>query len=123
MKTILSQDEMPRIQNKRGISYAGAWLGYGFHEDGFTSGLRAAAALDGVKMPFNILEPDRDPEEAKFSYVFDLLEVSGLRRLLEFFGSFWLGVWVGILGMFVDLSHLNGTNDSDAQAEARARYA
>ncbi|KAF4577280.1 hypothetical protein EYR36_005267 [Pleurotus pulmonarius] len=98
---------MPRIQNKRGISYAGAWLGYGFHEDGFTSGLRAAVAFDGVKIPFEILEPDRAPEDAKISYVFDLLEASGLRRLLGFSGSFWLGVWVGILGMFVDLSHLN----------------
>ena len=42
-----AQRQMPVIQNKRGISFAGAWLKYGFHEDGFTSGLRAAMHLPG----------------------------------------------------------------------------
>lgn len=36
---------MKTIQHVRGISFAGAWLNYGFHEDGFTSGLRAAVGI------------------------------------------------------------------------------
>ncbi|KAJ6441781.1 MFS transporter [Purpureocillium lavendulum] len=37
---IRAQKLLRNIQNKRGISYAGAWTKYGFHEDGFSSGLR-----------------------------------------------------------------------------------
>ncbi|KAF9046220.1 amine oxidase [Panaeolus papilionaceus] len=45
-KAIKAQSEMHKIQNTRSISYAGAYLKYGFHEDGFTSGLLAACSLD-----------------------------------------------------------------------------
>lgn len=40
---------MHRIQNTRGIAFAGAYLKYGFHEDGFTSGLLAACAVDSTE--------------------------------------------------------------------------
>ncbi|MEO0387890.1 MAG: FAD-dependent oxidoreductase [Pseudomonadota bacterium] len=39
------QREIGAIQGRGGIWYAGAWLGYGFHEDGLRAGLRVAAAL------------------------------------------------------------------------------
>ncbi|PPQ69909.1 hypothetical protein CVT24_003243 [Panaeolus cyanescens] len=45
-QALRAQQEMHKIQNKRSISFAGAYLKYGFHEDGFTSGLLAACALD-----------------------------------------------------------------------------
>jgi len=40
-----AQRRLPEIQGKRGIWWCGAWAGYGFHEDGFTSGLNVARAL------------------------------------------------------------------------------
>ncbi|KJA18002.1 hypothetical protein HYPSUDRAFT_79398 [Hypholoma sublateritium FD-334 SS-4] len=45
-KAVRAQGEMHRIQNTRGIAFAGAYLKYGFHEDGFTSGLLAACSVD-----------------------------------------------------------------------------
>ena len=35
------------VSSYYGIWYAGAWLGWGFHEDGLTAGLRVADALGG----------------------------------------------------------------------------
>ncbi|KAK3985807.1 glutamate synthase 1 [NADH], chloroplastic [Cladorrhinum sp. PSN332] len=51
---ILAQERLPEIQNKRGISYAGGWTKYGFHEDAFTSGLQAAVEHLGANIPFEI---------------------------------------------------------------------
>jgi predicted NAD/FAD-binding protein len=46
-EAVRAQDALHEIQGKRGIWYAGAWTKYGFHEDGFTSGLDVALQLDG----------------------------------------------------------------------------
>ena len=53
---IHSQKLLPRIQNRRGISYAGAWTKYGFHEDGFSSGLKVAVDHLGAKLPFDFVD-------------------------------------------------------------------
>ena len=44
--SIKAQQRLCTIQNKRGITFAGAWTNYGFHEDAFTSGLQAARYID-----------------------------------------------------------------------------
>jgi predicted NAD/FAD-binding protein len=59
--------------------FAGAWTHYGFHEDGFASGLRAAAALPGVTPPFMITNADIERGKPftvmPVAWLFDMLEV------------------------------------------------
>jgi hypothetical protein len=49
-----AQQRLARIQNTRGISYAGAWTAYGTHEDGFTSGLLVARDHLGARLPLRL---------------------------------------------------------------------
>jgi len=42
---------LPQIQNPGAIVWAGAWTGYGFHEDGLKSALRAVRLLDPSCVP------------------------------------------------------------------------
>ncbi|KAF2036260.1 amine oxidase [Setomelanomma holmii] len=58
-RMIAAQDELETIQGRRGIWYAGAWTGYGFHEDGFSSGMRVGLKLGG-DVPWEV-------KDAKFS--------------------------------------------------------
>ncbi len=44
--SLRAQAELPGL-NRRRTAFAGAWQGFGFHEDGLASGLRAAAAFRG----------------------------------------------------------------------------
>lgn len=52
---LAAQQQFNRIQGRGGIWYAGAWLGYGFHEDGITAGLRVAQAL-GADVPWTFVD-------------------------------------------------------------------
>jgi len=51
-ESIRSQSLLSRIQNTRGISYCGAWTKFGFHEDGFSSGVKVAQDHLGARLPF-----------------------------------------------------------------------
>ncbi|KUI67093.1 Cytochrome c oxidase assembly protein COX11, mitochondrial [Cytospora mali] len=54
--TVRAQAMLPRIQNRRGVSYAGAWTKYGTHEDAFSSGLKVAKDHLGARLPFEFAD-------------------------------------------------------------------
>jgi hypothetical protein len=63
---LAAQARMPRIRGRGGVDYAGAWLGWGFHEDGLRSAIETAAAL-GVQPPWvpAAAAPSPRPAEAR----------------------------------------------------------
>ncbi|KAF9465349.1 hypothetical protein BDZ94DRAFT_1320407 [Collybia nuda] len=108
-KAVYAQKQMHKIQGKRGISYAGAYLRYGFHEDGFTSGLVAAAALGShndlgsneltkvtVRPPFPIEYAEKEVKRTTLVVIiaalFDLVEALGVRWFVGLVGSTILGM-------------------------------
>jgi predicted NAD/FAD-binding protein len=73
-------EQEPEPESGRRRVFAGAWTHYGFHEDGFASGLLAAVDLPDVAPPFKITDADCERGEP-FTYVmpvawlFDVLEL------------------------------------------------
>ncbi|MDO9235491.1 MAG: FAD-dependent oxidoreductase [Aquabacterium sp.] len=45
MAAVAAQSRMPALQGQQNRYFAGAWMGYGFHEDGLKAGLAAATQL------------------------------------------------------------------------------
>ena len=90
---VKAQTMLPRIQGTRGISYAGAWTMYGFHEDAFTSAFGVVRDL-GAILPFPVAESRLKGgivlEVTWLEYVFKLL-LQGVQCLIM--------VWMGnVLG-------------------------
>ena len=48
LAAIDAQHRLPSLQGKRRTWFAGAWTGYGFHEDGLKSALRVAADFNAL---------------------------------------------------------------------------
>ena len=46
LAAIRAQAEVPALQGQRNTWFAGAWMGYGFHEDGLKAGL---AVVEGLR--------------------------------------------------------------------------
>ncbi|PLB47629.1 amine oxidase [Aspergillus steynii IBT 23096] len=53
-----AQSRLSEIQGTRGISYAGAWTKFGFHEDAFTSGFKVAVEQLGANLPFEVADSE-----------------------------------------------------------------
>jgi uncharacterized protein len=52
LAAIQAQKQLPALQGQQGTYFCGAWTGYGFHEDGLTSGLAVARHLqDALALP------------------------------------------------------------------------
>ena len=48
LESIVAQKEINKIQGKNGIWYTGAWLGNGFHEDGFSSAINISNKFNSL---------------------------------------------------------------------------
>lgn len=55
-EALAAQQALSSIQGRGHVWLAGAWTGYGFHEDGLRSGLEAAESM-GAELPFAIARP------------------------------------------------------------------
>lgn len=53
---IAAQRQIPHLQGRGGVWFAGAWCGMGQHEDGVTSGLTVAEAITGIARPWQVRE-------------------------------------------------------------------
>lgn len=52
---VKAQCRLPEIQGNGGVWYCGAWTGYGFHEDGFGSGVDVGRKLGG-SVPWQVVD-------------------------------------------------------------------
>ena len=63
--TMQAIDGWKRIKEIQGVNrtwFCGAWCGYGFHEDGISSGLAVAEAISGLNRPWDV--KDKSPAGA-----------------------------------------------------------
>jgi hypothetical protein len=97
-QSVRAQSRLPEIQNQRRVTFAGAWTNYGFHEDGFTSGLKVAVDILGASCPFPIRPAARAIERASVARVI-MSQVEAARRWMQ--GSFvWYYVaWIVVAGL------------------------
>ncbi|KAG8935549.1 hypothetical protein FRC02_007693 [Tulasnella sp. 418] len=93
-ESVWAQENLPRIQNTKGITFAGAWCKHGFHEDGFTAGMVVATKYLDATPPFKILSADRPAmnEGATLAKVFEWFEL--WRRCIVFWFLMIIG-WIG----------------------------
>ena len=111
--SVLASERLHLINGVASVSFAGAWMGHGFHEDGFAAGLHAARKIlkPAERCPCNLLYEIETEEQAPGLHHRDRLLRGGVRLvqlLLDVVAlqpsqwqpsriSGWL--WMGILMM------------------------
>ena len=68
-RAILAQARLPEIQGHNNLFFAGAWTGYGFHEDGLKSAIAIARSLN-IEIPWQsdvAAYPSQDEEEREIA--------------------------------------------------------
>ncbi len=48
----IAQNELRALNGRKGAWFAGAWMGHGFHEDGFQSGIEVATGITHTPVPW-----------------------------------------------------------------------
>jgi len=56
-RAIAAQTDLWQIQGVQRSWFAGAWMGYGFHEDGLQAGLEVAERIGNVERPWQVKQP------------------------------------------------------------------
>eukprot|EP00571_Detonula_confervacea_P002741 CAMPEP_0172325254 /NCGR_PEP_ID=MMETSP1058-20130122/53512_1 /TAXON_ID=83371 /ORGANISM="Detonula confervacea, Strain CCMP 353" /LENGTH=1073 /DNA_ID=CAMNT_0013041749 /DNA_START=4 /DNA_END=3225 /DNA_ORIENTATION=+ len=87
-------DVKKHFQGKDGLWFCGAYMGYGFHEDGCRAGFEVATAINGVASPWvnksDVDEADKEllvlppPDLAKFTFEQNNSLFRRLKRLLTY---------------------------------------
>ncbi|UZJ52325.1 hypothetical protein CBS101457_001645 [Exobasidium rhododendri] len=79
--SVASQKVLSGLQGWKGARFAGAWTNYGFHEDGFTSGLQASTQL-GAVLPFDMQSAERSLPPSSSIGLFTLKVVEIVRNII-----------------------------------------
>lgn len=94
VEAVRAQKRLEALQNTRGVSYCGAWTKYGFHEDGFSSGLKVAMDHLGAKLPFEFVDSTysrgHKPELGWKDYVVRAIVMIAM-------------IWISIIEVFISL--------------------
>ena len=91
---VAAQERLKSIQGTRGVSYCGAWTKYGFHEDGFSSGVKAAMDHLGGSIPFEFKDSTFARGEKP-----ELCRMDHLLRLVLIVMVIWLRVLEILVGL------------------------
>lgn len=110
-RMVAAQDRLEMIQGKGGIWYAGAWTGYGFHEDGCRSGIMVGRRLGG-EVPWEVIDAKFMRGLRPVRSLKDFL----LRTVLQF-----MQLWISLVELVVGLCGQQPSNVRNLGANDKAK--